>query len=797
MKSNNFFLISLIVSITISCQQKANELSKQEPEIPQIQTNDINLIKKYKKPFADYIFARQNLILNENLTESYISDFIDLANLLKDDILLNKARNMLMKYETENQYTNLPLKEAIYFKLVHQQSHQALTHGLNQTEKDILASLDTVKLILKKNNSELKTINSHMNLIDQILIAEKYINKIIQTIETHQIYPEFKIKVLTELKTQSSIELQKPRSLYEKLNKSQNLSESISNLKSYINENNVQLTPVDQISLQQAEELSQLIDGINDSKTALQSLAMAWSMLTNEERILNFKEANSKLYDFFEKKSEQEIQCLIKNTCSGFFKKLILKFGVYPAIEDYGIDNIKKTLTDNSLAKVNLNVQTQAAQTILNLDESLSLQINTQVQINLTELNQFKLEFVQTVADGLEQRLNQNMISLFSLNKPFDFQREFTHSTNQAQLVTQSNEFIQFTLIEKMLQFMNLGETSQKMSFIDSIKETLQKAEPRFYIQNNKATDTKLNIRDQAASIIFYSKMIDLLSDWKTTPFDQGISKYRAQDFITKFKSPELNRLLFQKSELIGMSLSLAGQTLKQIETDQSVIYLLDSNNQKVSIKDYLNNTVEFKNTPLVHAAASDIKNGQILDYTQLQDLCYLIKAYSHYYFAIENIELSNSESLKNPELLNQIIQSRKQMKLVILTLSNFISNQLINQEKTLNSIINFQNQEKTLAHQSTDYALAINALMIAYQVTNIDIYKMSALELYYKLNHQFFSAEGKFYKKTATSSSSNPKVNQDYLVKMFVLLYPLRSVLDLPSQMQFDRIFENWMLQL
>ncbi len=105
----------------------------------------------------------------------------------------------------------------------------------------------------------------------------------------------------------------------------------------------------------------------------------------------------------------------------------------------------------------------------------------------------------------------------------------------------------------------------------EDIKTVLKANEPRFYISSKPNSDGYIVTRakDQAWSLMFYSKMIQQLADWKETAYDKGINQYVAQDFITEFQSEELKKNLFPKAELVGMALSLAAQTLKQMYTEK------------------------------------------------------------------------------------------------------------------------------------------------------------------------------------------------------------------------------------
>jgi hypothetical protein len=311
--------------------------------------------------------------------------------------------------------------------------------------------------------------------------------------------------------------------------------------------------------------------------------------------------------------------------------------------------------------------------------------------------------------------------------------------------------------------------------------------EPRFYVHSAKDENNAVLMRakDQAWSLMFYSKMIQQLADWKETAYDQGITKYIAQDFVTEFQSDELKKQLFPKAELVGMALSLAAQTLKQMQTEKSTIYLLDNQNNRISIKQYLEENFD-SNAVVVHAAVSDLQNGSLTDKTRLSDLTLTIEALSLFYKATEGIENSKSESLKDPTLKTEVLNARKQIRLVII-----ISNQMVDKEITLYSELNFQTEDKLAATNSSDYANAIEAMMTAYHYTGIEIYKLTAMELYYSMNRKFYSTTLKFYRESTLSTQNT--VRRKHVLELLSAVIGIRRHLGITSQIQFDRIFENW----
>lgn len=810
-----------------NCAPKVEEKQRISPIVPTVRTNDTNLFQKNKKSFASFEHAHNNLkTTSQNL-------FIDAENLLMvsrklQDSLGEEIAFSYYKQAIANQIANqgtvsssLLIKDSYYLQLVHEESTEAIQSGTATIINTLQNDVQVIQKLIATETDILKTVKETDLLSEQLDLVEKVLQKIITSIEAADIFADLKLQVSTEMKNQSAIQLTGPKLLAVDLKNITTLKQGIDILSAYVVKNAVELLPEDQKALKDADQLGQLVDKIKNSKSALQALAKTWQILKPEERVLHFKTANKKLYDFFNDKGPRDIQCIVAANCDSFITKIILKVGVYPAIEEYGVQNIKKDITLNAINSLNLAVQKNSQMTLLALGQTLQTDVQEGVNKEILEIQLFAKNFKDYIAEGLSAKLGANSIE--RLNSNVSNFNNFMLNYYNSLFLRKNNERGQFQLIDNLLQFMFSGQnmnqaldTTQKndVTFpadksLHTIKETLTKADARFYYDKiNKTTaEPILTVKDQASSLKFYTQMMNQLADWKPSTFDSGITQYSAQDLVTKFQSEDLKKLVFPKADLFGMALSLAAQTLKQLESELSPIYLLDGDNQRISIYDYLNDNFDDPNAVVVHAAASDLKNKVLTDETKLDDMTLMIDALADFYKATEDIEKSNSEILKDEVLRTQILNSRKQVKLVIVTLANFISNQMVTRNHYVYSEMNFKTGLKKLSVSSIDYANTIKALMTAHQVTGIDIYKLSALEIYYSLNRKFYLTKNKFYSLSIQTNekgelidadlnkntSTDIGVSRDHILIMLSSILPLRSHMNYGSQLQFDRIFENW----
>lgn len=786
-----FVIFTFVVSAyVLSCSPKAQEAARAKPEVPMVATNDVSLVSLYKKPFADFQFTEKYLAKNSTDLKSEALLLMKIGNVVGDEIAVDTANGLYNQSEEKTVSNKLNMADSQYLVLIEQQSDAALSSGLDETEKTVLSDTQRINMIIDQNSGPTQMVTSATAFALQLSIADQMIANVLHQIENTEFFPELKTQVLAELSAQTTEQLKAPKELSVQLAGVKTLTQAIAILKNYVTVNQTVLTPEDVQDLANAEKLGKLTDNIHDGESALAALAMAWSMLDAEERKVSFKSANEELYDFLRKKDDEEIQCLIREKSCGIFKKIVLKVGVFPALKDYGLGNIQNDINAGGIAGVTAVVQTQCALQITTLGTQIKEKIKVSITEKLTGLHDFKAKFKLIIGDGLANAIGTNTPNLFEND---DFEQMFKTAYNQAENLSPKNLETQFILVEKMLQFMKRGTPLTSAPQSDDIKTVLKANEPRFYIHPtpNANGDIITRAKDQAWSLMFYSKMIQQLADWKTTPYDIGITKYVAQDFITEFQSEELKKQLFPKAELVGMALSLAAQTLKQMYTDKSPIYLLDKNNNRVSIETYLQENFDSTSNIVVHAAVSDLQNGVLIDKARLSDITLMMEAMSLFYKATDGIEKSASESLKDPALRTEVLNARKQIRLVIMTLGNFISNQLVDKEKNLYAELNFQTEMKVATDSSSEYARAIDALLTAYNLTGIDIYKFTAIELYYTLNRKFYSPTLKFYR--ASLAKEQNTVQRQHVLEVLSSVIGIRKYLGITSQIQFDRIFENW----
>ena len=804
--NKKYLLLSLLVILhtsLFSCAPKVQDTETKTPEVPELQSSDIALQKAYKSPFATINFAIKKIAGQKILPLQSINQLFEVGEQLSDENAKEKANEVLNKNLLDGVYkkSTKEISSTNYLQLVEEQTASTLKNSVDGTTKKILADTDLIESIINASLQEPQqqtTATSELKI--QLLTAEVLLNDILQKIQAASIFAELKTQVVQQLNTQAKSLLSKVSAFDKELTNTQGLSDKINLIQQFIKDLGFELSTENQAALNGGKKLGDSILKVTDAQTALQTLALTWQMLTVEERNQYFKPANEKLFSLFDKKSEADIQCLIDSNCKGLISKLVLNIGVYPALDNYGIDKIKTDINTAAVGFLNKKINSVAYDKITDLTSTIKNQIRSNVEKNLGQVQDFKNRFKSNLALGLQKVFKTEKLDFYAIdNQNTNIQDQLYLMMNDLKSLPYSagsdKNLKQFLLIEKVLSLVEFSGQSKSL-LKNGITNYLKDTKELLLTKNLQSTNIVLQVKDQALAINLLSQMLTATADWQPTVFDTGITDIKAQDLISDVKSADLNQSLFPKVQLFNICLSMATKVLKQIQSQSSLVYLIDNQSQRIPIAQYL---TDKNHTTVALGAASDQVNGRLVNLTRLGDLAELIKALSAFSKATADISKSKSDVLKNPLVLEQIQNAHKSIELLILTLANFISSQMVGPQYLVADVYNFELQLVNNDYQLKNQVAAISALVTAYETTGINIYLTSAKELYFSLNKNYYDPELKFYKNNLNAALQNnvaASTSADVLNSLNNLIQ-IRKYLNLTSQVQFDRIFENWYVAL
>lgn len=764
--------------------------------------------------FADADFVTENVV-----KRSTVGDYLKQTEMMFDILNMNISpeHNAEWKKKAEQSYQeiekNMTKKEfsygsSVYLDLVYEQIIGDVSSTIKGTDKKIASDTKKIVELIRTIQKETLILTVESTLREKLNMTQNFLNLLAVEIKKTNIIPEFKELFVTELDQQGKNLLIKAIELDEELVRVQTLSESLKVIRSFLEKTSTQINAEDQKSLQLGVQLSQTLESMKDAQTGLQALALVWTLLNEQQRKTYFKEANEDLYDFLNEKSSEDIQCMCEKNCKGFKTKLVLNLGVYPKIEKFGLKNIADLINQKSLHFVNHKINQVAFDTLIQAGEVITEKVLTSVTQKRSDLGQFKDNFRGHLSEGLEkefsrQKLKAPMIFLIDpQNSLLDLDAQASYLRNKSKslsLRSEKNDILQlqFEILEGFLNlplFSQSPKTGEKTMATD-LTDLLLNPEPRQFLKSASNNKSEVHLKQQSELLLTASALLEQMADWKLSSFDSGITSIKADKIITQFKSKDLNRSFFPRGDLTALTLSVASQVLSLMQSENSMLVLVDNQNQILPVQKITDQT----SGPIALAAATDFKKGIRIPTANASDMGDFLNALTAFYRATEGIEKTQSAFLLRKSdgensLLEDILLARQNVRLLIIAIANFISNQLIQSNGLVSKSIALNENFKPLPrYELLDQTRAVDSLLKAYELTKIDVYLWTAKNIYYSMNRLLYSDKIRFYQQS-TENEVQSGIDKTKLLETYKNLLPLKLHLSPEEQTQFDKIFAAWL---
>ena len=139
-------------------------------------------------------------------------------------------------------------------------------------------------------------------------------------------------------------------------------------------------------------------------------------------------------------------------------------------------------------------------------------------------------------------------------------------------------------------------------------------------------------------------------------------------------------------------------------------------------------------------------------------------------------------------------MDARNTLKKLIIANANFISNQLIQSNGLVSKSISLSDNLKAMQkYNLTDQTKAIEALVRAYEITDIEVYLWTAQDIYYSMNRNLYSSKMKFYQLNTTNQIQSG-VDYTTILETYKSLLKLKPYMKYESQLQFENIYAAWL---
>ncbi|MGE0634640.1 MAG: hypothetical protein AB7O96_19660, partial [Pseudobdellovibrionaceae bacterium] len=560
------------------------------------------------------------------------------------------------------------------------------------------------------------------------------------------------------------------------------------------------------------------IERIATEQDALGVLIEIWRMLTPEQKRQQFGNVSMELHDFLSARSEEGLECLKSKDCGGFFLSLAKSWKIFPELRKYGVQKLRSELQ----AAVKNYAETEFSTQILNylplLPRTVTAEILAEIAKNEKLLRKIstnysgfvkghvrnwgKAEFKNLKGSmpaievpEIEVTLKNQKIYLktapnsVSMTGAATLGASMSRAAIEMEAKSESDpaytRVLALQQLNKLLVIGGFKKASGQLFSSFAMSVNLAPKTTGFYIRDlnsstelhavpdsiylkdsftpdTKKTERTVSVLSQAELLIGITSMIGILKDWEETSFDALLGQVKVGDVVSDAPSDVTEMSLFPKEMLFALSVGNAAAILKNMTLPGSPLAMITDNYSLI-----WGDQIATSNERATMAAVFDIAKGARKETTDTVAL-------SRYLFALASFFRESADLIKtqSPFLTErsdnslspteQIVEARDQMKLLMLGISNFISSRLILDDggvtatadlKTMASLQTLS-QERTLEAQIS----AIEGLLESGNALGVDVYKWSAIEIYYYMNKKLWNPELSFY-QVSESSKEIPSV--------------------------------------
>ncbi len=605
-------------------------------------------------------------------------------------------------------------------------------------------------------------------------------------------------------------------------------------------------------SFAQGKALASELDKMDDPQGALTVLVDVWKILDTKEREENFRPANESLFDFLSKQDNDSLSCLRKPGCNGgIFKGIAKKLFILPKLDKYGVGKLKQDLNQKTLSYVISEVETFAQRFMTSLPQTFADQIEqglakkaeelktvqttypdylknllgkwskkslgktqgqvpgfeiSTIDINVSEKSALSLNPVGDLLNlnsstaGASIAMNALLMDYLSSDDSLGMQRALSQVNK---LITvggyrdDQNKLVPALLspvesVRSPLDIMNFSESTSHISY--RIPDRIKLLDS-FHADDKTTYDKSFSAAGFAEQIEGLSRMLRQTADWKHTGFDSLLGKVQAQELSDEIQAEALQRPLFPKDSFFALNLGDVAVLLKDITKKATPVFLVTLNKNIIWADQYDSHGSE----TAIMAGIVDIVDGKKSNVVQSRDVAKFLLSLAEFLNATDGAENTKSSLLlekdKNGQSpIDALKEGRADVKLLVVALANFISNQLANEKSLIQSQYYLQELQRS-NNPSFDVevqAYSIRALLAAYEITHIEAYLISAQEIYYSMNRQLFNQQSHFYVNGDGKDLEVPEK-----VHTLLALQELKPFLPEASQLQLEKISAPWIKAL
>lgn len=737
-----------------------------------------------------------------------ITNYLLLSQKLADERLRGIAINLYNKLNKEPISLGSSVENTPFFDLFKSKAIPEVKAEVKKVENEIDADLKKVKLevnnvVTSKKLSTTLTFSESVETLDRILTQiEKNFEKLI-------LYPEFKNELLNQFKEEKKNNLNYLYAYSEDIKQTKELTFLLSQIDLLAKEYSYHFDSETKNILQRAKKLALKIDNVTDSDSALSALIEVWLFLDKNDRITEIKPISEPLYDFLNSRTDEEVKCLVDQSCSGLWDSLMKNLFILPKINTYGIQNIKVKLNERSYEIAYGILSEKFFVVVKNINQRINSMIEKGVLKGKQKLVKIKSNInnylITQFTDWLKKNINSEKIKLMTfqwpqvqinkstsgltftpINRDDSIDKETIGSYFQLSkaILTKAklkDSSLKKVLYEQLNLFFSLGGIPDEFpatsiyrsglikNLIDPSKPfeltaALSSSDPfslsdKIYLSSSytsrKSSNANINLsaKSTALYVLGLIDLVDYYRDWEKNNFDTLLGNVTSSEVFGTEKSVK-EQFLFSKAKFFGFLTSHLATVLSNFNKKFTPIGLIDSDNKLL----WSNQLAQSTNNAFLYSVFVNIENGTRSEVMNLEDMGLLIEVLAKLVETVDGIEktqfvefLKPQPSLDGKSVVQLINENINKVSKAFIPLGNTIANKMkdINSEKEkgliFNRITTTTFSDRSLNYKLNDQLIALEALLTVYEKTRIQSYLWAALEIFNYLQ-KFYDPKTNYY---------------------------------------------------
>lgn len=768
--------------------------------------------------------------------------------LQKDSTLIDASAKIFKTfYETPGTVTSSPLDQSPYIEAAIGETETSV-----KTEADFYARFlskekPLVGLYIKKFGNEYSWPRSATKPSEALSNAIHFLKQLARSLATSDLDPMIADAIRDAINRGELPKLVESQEYLERIESTRSVVQTIQHILNFARTMKVDIAADTMAQVYNGQKVGQAIEAIKREQDALAVLIEIWKMLSPEERKQQFGKVSEDLYEYLLNRNAKELQCLKADDCSSFLIGLAKSWKILPELRKYGVKKLQSELQAAVKSYAENQLTAQIVAFFPEIPKAVLEQVSSEIGKNEKLLKKIAgnyPDFVRTQIKSWSKKQFDKPVygvetskvlvdltgSQFSLKATNEKISETGAAVLGASMARQSLEILKngkekltesrLMLLQQLNKLLIMGGFrtaggSLFPSFATSAKfsPSASVAQP-FYVRNFSQYTELMGVPDQILMKDAYSPLaqkenvsfsldaqadllrgmtsvIHLLKDWEETPFDIALGKFKVGDLVDEAPAEVMEMNLFPKDSLFPLAVGNAAMILKNMTNKNSPLALVSDDNSKIWGDQMSSSKIRATMVAIVNLA-----QGQRQNEVSSRQLARFLLSLAQFKNVLNDIGQTKSSILTektgpDASAIDQLVSAKEQIQFLMIGMSNFISRQFVDKNGGVASTValsdlNLTSKERDLESQIE----VIEALLTASEISNIEIYKWTALEIYYNMNKNLWNPALSFYQ----ASDQNKKMpSLPAVVRTLKGLHSIRPHVPAESQKQIDAISELW----